>query len=42
MTGQNTHDLDVPKVGPWMIYSRTGLDHGRHHAWVWEGGNNLT
>ena len=29
-------------VGPCMISARTGFDHGRHHAWGWEEGNNLT
>ena len=24
--------VDVIKVGPWMTFSWTGLDHGRHHA----------
>ena len=26
----------VIKVGPRMVLSWTGKDHGRHHAWEWE------
>ena len=33
---------DASKVGPWMIFAWSGLDHGRHHAWKWEGGDSPT
>ena len=36
--------IDAIKVGPWMIFAWTGLglDHERHHAWKWDGGNSPT
>ena len=26
--------MDVIVVGPWMLSSQNGSDHGRHHAWA--------
>ena len=37
-----TSVVDAIKVGPWMIFAWTGLDHGHPHAWKLEGGNSPT
>ena len=26
--------MDVVMVGPWMLSSQNGLDHGRRHGWA--------
>ena len=36
MIVRESPSVDAIKVGPWMIFAWTGVDHGRHHAWEWE------
>ena len=26
--------MDIIMVGPWMLFSQNGLNHGHHHGWV--------
>ena len=34
--------MDVIKGWAMDLPFQNGLDHGRHHAWGWAEGNNLT
>ena len=33
MIVRESPNVDVIMAGSWMIFSWTGVDHGRHHAW---------